>query len=179
VEFWELVDEARAEVARGAEWPSGMQVGGAIRRHLPRLKPVEILEFDLWIRGQAAMADRWEFGAACFLFCGYVSEDGFGEFRFGLVGLGRADFHAVLKDPDGGLAGLAIVQAMAAGHASPFTIHGEQIQSAAAESYGDRYWEDRAEIEFNPATARFEAADAPRIPARLPQLHALFPKRAS
>jgi hypothetical protein len=174
VEFWELIDEARREAGHVAEWPSGMQVGGSIRQHLPRLKPVEMLEFDLWIRGQAAMADRWEFGAACYLFCGYASDDGFGEFRFGLVGLGRPDFHAVLADPDGGLAGLPVVRAMAAGHASPFTIHGEQIQSAAAEAYGARYWEDRAATEFGPATARFEPADAPRIAERLPELHALF-----
>jgi hypothetical protein len=174
VEFWELIDEARANIAHRAEWPSGMQVGGEIRRHLPVLKPVQILEFDLWIRGQAAMADRWEFGAACYLCCGYVSEDGFSEFRYGLVGLGRADFHTVLSDPDGGLAGLAVVQAIASGHVSRFTIHGEQIQSAAAEAYGERYWDDRAEIGFAPATTRFAPADAPQIPLRLPQLSRLF-----
>lgn len=179
MEFWELVDESRAEVAKTFQWPSGMQVGGAIRRHLTRLAPVEILEFDLWLRGQAALADRWEFAAACFLICGYASEDGFAEFRFGLVGLGRADFHAVLADPDGGLAGLPVVRAMAAGHASPFTIHGEQIQSAAAEAYGDRYWEDRAEIEFTPLATRFRAADAPEFAARLPRLLEQFPSRVS
>jgi Protein of unknown function (DUF4240) len=179
VEFWELIDEARAEVAHVAHWPSGMQVGETIRRRLGRLEPVQILEFDLWIRGQAAMADRWAFGAACYLFCGYVSEDGFGEFRYGLVGLGRTDFHAVLTDPDRGLSALPIVRAMAAGHASPFSIHGEQIQSAAADSYGERYWEDRAEIEFGPAATRFEPPDAPRIATSLPHLQGLFPTRVS
>jgi len=180
VEFWELIDEARGQAAHAVEWPSGMQIGASIGAHLPRrLKPVQILEFDLWIRGQAAMVDRWEFGAACYLFCGYVSEDGFAEFRFGLVGLGRRDFHAVLADPDGGLAGLPVVRAMAAGHASPFTIHGEQIQSAAAAAYGPRYWEDRAGTEFGPATARFELSDEPQIGERLPKLHDLFAKRLS
>jgi uncharacterized protein DUF4240 len=177
VEFWELIAEARAEAAHTSEWPSGMQIGSALARRLPGLKPVQILEFDLWLRGQAAMADRWELGAACYLFCGYVSDDGFAEFRFGLVGLGHDDFHAVLKEPDEGLAALPTVQAMAAGHASPFTIHGEQIQSAPAESYGDHYWQDRADFTDPRTTPHFTPSDAPLIPTRLPALHTLFPNR--
>ena len=174
MEFWELMGEVRAEVAKSAEWPSGMQVGQALSWHLRRFEPVQILEFDLWIRGQASLADRWEFGAACFLFCGSASEDGFGEFRFGLVGLGHDVFRAVLRDPDRSLAELPIVQAMAAGHASPFTLHGEQIQAAASEAYGDHYWDDRAPFEHQPPGPRFGPADASQIPAHLPALQALF-----
>lgn len=177
MEFWELIDSARAEAAHLAEWPSGMQVGDAVARRLRGLTPVQILEFDLWIRGQAAMADRWESGAACYLFCGYVSEDGFAEFRYGLVGLGRADFHAVLDDPDGGLASLPAVQAIAAGHASPFTVHAERLETAAADTYGERYWEDRADLPVLHPGPRFTPADAPLIATRMPRLHALFPKR--
>ena len=177
MEFWQLIAEARAEAAHTSEWPSGMQIGSALARRLPGLKPVQILEFDLWLRGQAAMADRWELGAACYLFSGYVSDDGFGEFRFGLVGLGRDDFHAVLDDPDAGLANLPVVRAIAAGHASPFTIHGERIQSAAAESYGDHYWDDCAEFDDSRPSPRFTSYDVPQIALRLPGLHALFPKR--
>jgi len=177
VEFWELIEAARAEAGRMAEWPSGMQVGDAVARRLPALQPVQILEFDLWLRGQAAMADRWELGAACYLFSGYISEDGFAEFRFGLVALGRADFHRVLAAPDAGLAALPAVQAIAAGHASPFTIHAERLQSAAPDTYGDRYWEDRADLPDVYAAPQFTVADAPLIPTRLPALHALFPKR--
>jgi len=176
VEFWELIDGARAEAGRMAEWPSGMQIGDAVARRLPGLAPVQILEFDLWLRGQAAMADRWELGAACYLFSGYISEDGFSEFRYGLVALGRADFHAVLAEPDAGLAGLPVVQAMAAGHASPFTLHAERLQSAAADTYGDRYWQDRADLPALRSAPHFTAAEAPLIPTRLPQLYALFPR---
>jgi hypothetical protein len=177
VEFWDLIDSARVEAAHLAEWPSGMQVGDAVARRLPGLKPVQILEFDLWIRGQALLAERWELGAACYLFCGYFSEDGFAEFRFGLVGLGRADFHTVLADPDAGLAGRPVVQAMAAGHASPFTIHAERLQSAASDTYRNRYWQDRADLPDVYSAPPFTLADAPLIPTRLPSLHALFPKR--
>jgi Protein of unknown function (DUF4240) len=182
VEFWELIDAARVEAGHLAEWPSGMQIGDAVARRLPALQPVQILEFDLWLRGQAAMADRWELGAACYLCCGYVSEDGFAEFRFGLVALGRADFHTVLADPDAGLAGLAglaIVRAIAAGHASPFTIHAERLQSAASDTYGNRYWQDRADLPDVYSAPPFTAADAPLIGGRLPRLHALFPKRGA
>jgi hypothetical protein len=178
VEFWELIDSAHAEAARLAEWPSGMQVGDAVARRLPALRPVQILEFDLWIRGQAAMADRWELGAACYLFTGYVSDDGFAEFRYGLIAQGRDDFHAVLGDPDDGLAALPVVRALAAGHASPFTLHAERLQSAAHDAYGDRYWEDRAGLPSVHPEPRFSAADVPLIPTRLPGLHALFPRRA-
>ncbi|MEV6842094.1 DUF4240 domain-containing protein [Actinoplanes sp. NPDC051411] len=178
MEFWDLIDAARAEAAHMAEWPSGMQVGDAVARRLPGLQPVQILEFDLWLRGQAAMADHWELGAACYLFSGYVSEDGFAEFRFGLVALGRADFHRVLAEPDAGLAALPVVQAIAAGHASPFTVHAERLQSAASDTYGDRYWEDRADLPILHPAPHFTRADVPLIPTRLPGLHALFPKRA-
>ncbi|HEY0532960.1 MAG TPA: DUF4240 domain-containing protein [Actinoplanes sp.] len=177
MEFWQLIDSARTEAGHMAEWPSGMQVGDAVARRLPGLQPVQILEFDLWLRGQALLADRWELGAACYLFCGYVSEDGFAEFRFGLVALGRDDFHTVLADPDTGLAALPVVQAMAAAHASPFTIHAERLQSAAPDTYGDRYWEDRADLPTLHPAPHFTTADAPLIPTRLPSLHALFPQR--
>jgi hypothetical protein len=177
VEFWQLIDSARIEAGHLAEWPSGMQVGDAVARRLPGLQPVQILEFDLWLRGQAAMADRWELGAACYLFTGYVSDDGYAEFRFGLVALGRTDFHTVLDDPDAGLAALPVVQAMAAGHVSPFTIHAERLESAAADTYGDRYWEARADLPVRPPAPPFTAADTPQIPTRLPLLRALFPKR--
>jgi uncharacterized protein DUF4240 len=177
VEFWDLIDAARAEAGHHAEWPSGMQVGDAVARRLPGLQPVQILEFDLWIRGQALLADRWELGAACYLFCGYVSEDGFAEFRFGLVALGRADFHTVLADPDAGLASLPVVKAIAGGHASPFTIHAERLQSAAADTYGNRYWEDRADLQVPRTAPHFTTADSPLIPTRLPRLQTLFPKR--
>lgn len=177
MEFWELIEKARAEAAHLAEWPSGMQAGDAVARRLPGFKPVQILEFDLWLRGQAQRADCWELGAACYLFSGYFSEDGFAEFRYGLVALGRTDFHEVLADPDAGLADLPVVQAMAAGHASPFTLHAERLQSAAADTYGDRYWEDRADLPDPRPAHRFTAADAPLISTRLPRLHLLFPQR--
>jgi hypothetical protein len=177
VEFWELIDKARTEAAHLAEWPSGMQVGDAVARRLPGFQPVQILEFDLWLCGQALLADRWEMGAACYLFSGYFSEDGFAEFRYGLVARGRTEFHAVLADPDNGLADLPVVQAMAAGHASPFTLHAERLQSAAADTYGDRYWEDRADLPDQRPAPRFTLADAPLIPTRLPKLHTLYPRQ--
>jgi hypothetical protein len=177
VEFWELINAARVEAAHLARWPSGMQVGDAVARRLPAFQPVQILEFDLWLRGQAQLADRWELAAACYLLSGYISDDGFAEFRYGLVALGRDDFHTVLDDPDPGLAGLPTVQAMAAGHASRFTLHAERLQSAAPDTYGDRYWEDRADLPAPHPGPRFTATDAPLIPTRLPKLQALFPQR--
>jgi Protein of unknown function (DUF4240) len=177
MEFWELIAEVRAEVGRTSEWPSGLQVGDALAWHLRRFKPVEILEFDLWLRGQASRADRWELGAACHLICGVASVDGVEEFRYGLVGLGRDDFRAVVDDPDAGLAGLPVVRAMAAGHASPFTIHGDRIRSAPAEAYGGRYLDDRAVFEREAITPRFDPHDAAESTTRLPRLHALFPRR--
>jgi hypothetical protein len=175
VEFWDLIEAARTEAAHLAEWPSGMQVGDAVSRRLPALKPVQILEFDLWIRGQATLASRWELGAACYLMCGYWSEDGFAEFRFGMVALGRADFHTVLEDPDAGLAGLPVVRAVAAGHASKFTLHAESLQAAARDTYGDRYWQDRADLPDVYSPPQFTPADAAQIPSRLPKLNVLFP----
>jgi len=115
--------------------------------------------------------------AACYLICGIVSEDNFSEFRFGLVGLGEDDFRAVLGDPDAGLAGLPTVEAMAEGHASPFTLHGERIRSAPSVVYGHHYLVDRAEFAREPTTPRFEPADAPDIAIRLPRLHEFFPDR--
>jgi hypothetical protein len=180
VDCWELIAEAKAEAARTSAWPSGMQVATVLVKLLhnnvrhDRLRRAELLAFDHWLHRQAHRADIWELCAASYLISGYLSEDGFQDFRYGLIALGRRDFEETLAFPDDVLADLPVVQAIAAGHASPFTLHGEQLQSAAAEAYGEGYWDDRLQEPLEKATTTWTGAQ--EIPTRMPKLYALFPR---
>ncbi len=143
-----------------------------------------MLEFDAIFRKVASEADQWELCAACFLISGYLSDDGFTDFKAGLVALGRDVFTTIVRNPDG-LADLPVVEAIGEGGASPLTLHGELMMYAAANAYAAKtgddegFWENRADAARRPAgnwSGVFGPADAPAIPTRLPRLYARFPR---
>lgn len=136
-----------------------------------------------------------ELCAAAFVIWGYISDDGFNDFKAGLVGLGRDTFERVVADADT-LADLPPVQAAAAGRSDRIVLAAEAIDSAAATAYGRRTGDDDAfwdvldslppdDDEYGPRTGerwsgRFGSPeDAARIPVRLPRLHDLFAGVAS
>jgi hypothetical protein len=92
--FWALIELAKAEMtARQFDQPEILQ------KKLERLPPAEILEFDRIFTKLHRDAYRWDLWAAAYIIEGGCGEDGFTDFRAGLIGLGREVYDAALQDP--------------------------------------------------------------------------------
>lgn len=93
-----------------------------------------------------ARAHQWELCAAAYVIWGYISDDAFGDFKAGLVGLGREAFEQAVADADA-LAGQPMVRAIAAGRIDRFALAAEAVQFAASLAFEQRsgnaetFWE--------------------------------------
>ncbi|MEZ4456519.1 MAG: DUF4240 domain-containing protein [Gemmatimonadales bacterium] len=96
-QFWTVIDSARRldpdEPAEG------------LRKVLGRLKLAEIAGFQAHFDELFDAACRWDLWGAAYLMGGGCSDDGFIDFRYGLISHGRRVYEAALADPDS-LAGL-------------------------------------------------------------------------
>lgn len=128
-DFWQLIDRARMTAETGARPPTGDDVGRELTSLLTGLPLAGILSFQQEYDEAATQVHRWEFCAACFLISGSLSDDGFSDFKAGLIGLGRDTFHRILADPDD-LADVAIVQAMAAGDSGRQSMRVDRVRRA-------------------------------------------------
>jgi hypothetical protein len=115
--FWALVDEARSRAGAGAD------DRGADDDPLPdaltgllveRLGADEILAFAAAADDVTDAAYGWTVWGAAYLVEGGCSDDGFMDFRDGLILAGRGTFERVVADPDS-LADHPTVAAMAGG----------------------------------------------------------------
>ncbi|MFF2622806.1 DUF4240 domain-containing protein [Oerskovia jenensis] len=114
--FWQILDDARTRAGRGAD------DRGAEDDPLPdtlttllveRLSPDEILAFAAVADELTASAYAWPVWGAAYLIEGGCSDDGFMDFRDGLVLAGRDVFTRTVADPDS-LAEHPVVASMAA-----------------------------------------------------------------
>lgn len=191
--FWKVVERARAAAGRAADQarrdgqPSA--VTEVLVAELARLPLPQIVAFDGVLSDVLAQADSWDACAACWIIeHGFLSDDGFADFRAGLVGLGRSTFEAVVKDPDS-LAGHPAVQEISGSEGRGLWIGDETLLHAAQEAYErltgdpDAFWDaaDTAE----PATAtpshspaatdeRWDLRNEDEWRRRLPRLTEMF-----
>lgn len=126
----------------------------------------QIVAFDRVFSTVLAQADTWDACAACWIIeYGFLSDDGFTDFRAGLVGLGRTAFELVVNDPDS-LAGHPAVQEISASEGRGLWIGDERLLYAAQKAYerltGDRdaFWD--AVYAAEPASAPPSRSPAPR-----------------
>lgn len=96
--FWELIDASRAECKPASGDPDDAQ-NVVLVRLLSELPPDEIIAFDRVFRRLHAAAYTWDLWAAAFLIEGGCSDDGFKDFRSGLIGLGRKVYEDAVRDP--------------------------------------------------------------------------------
>ncbi|GAB3453669.1 hypothetical protein GCM10027436_54650 [Actinophytocola sediminis] len=100
-EFWSLIEKARDDASGdGHAWPAGAAVGRALAERLAQLPAERIVEFYRCYEREGARAYQWDLCAAAYVIRGYVSDDVFGDFRAGLVGLGREAFERAVADAD-------------------------------------------------------------------------------
>lgn len=91
-EFWKLIETARAKDADEPE--------EGLRAALEPLTAAEVTSFQQHFDELFGSAYRWNLWGAAYQIEGGCSDDGFTDFRYGLISLGRRVFEAALKNPD-------------------------------------------------------------------------------
>ena len=89
-EFWKLLEAL----------PKGENAEDELRERLNSLTPLEIFEFQTHFDSAHTRAYNGMLWAAAYVIDGGCSDDGFIEFRYGLISRGRQVFEAALADPD-------------------------------------------------------------------------------
>ncbi len=92
--FWTLVEAAKAEMT-----PALSNHAEILQTKLEALAPSEIVEFDRIFTKLHEDAYRWDLWAAAYIIEGGCGDDGFMDFRAGLIGLGREVYYAAVSDP--------------------------------------------------------------------------------
>ncbi len=92
--FWALIESAKAEMTAVLS-----NQAAVLRRKLETLPPADIIEFDRIFTKLHRDAYRWDLWAAAYIIEGGCGEDGFADFRAGLIGMGRDAYRAALEDP--------------------------------------------------------------------------------
>lgn len=93
--FWRLVEASRAACT-----PELSNQPEILQLRLEQLSPEEIRDFESIFRRLYNQAYRRDLWAAAFIIEGGCSDDGFMDFRGGLIGLGREAYYAALANPE-------------------------------------------------------------------------------
>jgi hypothetical protein len=91
-EFWRHIDAARLRN------PDSYEIG--LRSQLEPLSVAEIASFRDHFDQLFDTAYRWGLWGAAYLIEGGCSDDGFTDFRYGLIALGQPIFEAALAKPE-------------------------------------------------------------------------------
>jgi uncharacterized protein DUF4240 len=131
-------DEAEEEDEEedGEDWIEEITdpVAHALVEELSQLPAAEIASFEQHFEQNRARADQTAIvNAATLIEHGFLGDDGFEDFRAGLVALGRATFESVLANPDV-LANHPIVREIAAAN-DPRWLGREDLLYAAGHAY--------------------------------------------
>lgn len=89
-QFWSVIDKAS-----GSREPES-----AIAEELGKLEPEEIASYQQHFDALFDEAYRWDLWGAAYLLEGGCSDDGFIDFRYGLISKGRRVFESALANPD-------------------------------------------------------------------------------
>ena len=91
-QFWTLIESARAK--------SSAEPEEGLREELSSLSADQLASFQLHFDELVVAAYRWKLWGAAYLIGGGCSDDGFVDFRYGLISLGRATYEAAIENPD-------------------------------------------------------------------------------
>ncbi|QJW35028.1 DUF4240 domain-containing protein [Cellulosimicrobium protaetiae] len=184
--FWEIVEAARDRAGTGADdrGPDDDPLPAVLTDLLvERLTADEMLAFVDVAGDLAHDAYAWPVWGAAYLVEGGCSDDGFMDFRDGLVLAGRATFERALADPDS-LADHPVVAAMAQGGSAWFgyesldSLVGDAWSRATREDdeayYAAREASSTGHARSEPAGEDWDFDDDEENARRLPRLTALF-----
>jgi hypothetical protein len=158
-QFWKLVDQVK-----GTKEPEA-----AIAKLLRKLAPKELVSYQEHFDTLAREAYHWDLWGAAYVLGGGCSDDGFIDFRYGLIARGRDVYESALKNPDS-LADLTIQG----------EIPNELFGYAAEEVYEDLTDEDEMPRlpppmkPPKPLGEEWDFDDAKQNASRLPKLWAKY-----
>ncbi|MFD9427814.1 MULTISPECIES: DUF4240 domain-containing protein [unclassified Streptomyces] len=183
-DWWDIVERARGAAGDRADDrdPPDDPLPDRLTEVLAARRPTEIVDFSVKAIEVAAAAYRWPLWKAAYLIEGGCGDDGFRDFRDGLILLGRETFTRAVADPDS-LAELPVVVRMSGGSG---WIGYESLSGPTAEAYrgitGETESLDTA-VEaalagrtdpVQPSGDDWDAEDDDEMRRRLPRLAALF-----
>lgn len=125
--FWKIIDAA------GARSGPGQPLDQALASELAARRRQDILDFHRWFDRLRGELYRWDVWAAAYLIGGGCSDDGFIDFRAGIIGLGRDWYRKVAACPDSLAAHPAITGAPGPSSGEPFFFEG--VAYAAVEAF--------------------------------------------
>ena len=184
--FWHIIDTAQASSGQGKPFDQ------ALTDHLATCTQQDILEYQERFDEVHAALYRWDVWAAAYLIAGGCSDDGFIDFRAGLIAQGRGWYQRAAVSPDS-VAGHPAV-ADAPNHSRGGPLFYELVNYAAHEAFervtGDkdgfydacaRYRGSRGHSDPSPADMGedFDFDDAQQMRRRLPRLSALYLRNSS
>jgi hypothetical protein len=97
--FWVLIEASKAE-ADPMSMDEEDHQPAVLTEMLKALRPEEVCAFDATFRRLHHQAYRWDLWAAAYIIEGGCSDDGFTDFRSGLIGLGKKAYYDALADPN-------------------------------------------------------------------------------
>ncbi|WP_327004019.1 DUF4240 domain-containing protein [Dactylosporangium sp. NBC_01737] len=180
---WDIIEAARAEAA--VDWKGlgehdlDVALATALIARLAQLGADKIAEFEVLSSSLRSHLDRDDVYQAAFLLTHGCGDDGFSDFRAGIVGLGRHWYDLVLQDPDH-LADHPAVRGIVTGDVDQHVLRMEAFQYATTDAYGQVTGDEDA-LYDHAARISAEVDDEPEPtppspPRRLPRLAAMFPE---
>jgi Protein of unknown function (DUF4240) len=97
--FWAIIEASKAE-ADPMSMDEEDHQPAVLTEMLKALSPEEVCAFDATFRRLHHQAYRWDLWAAAYIILGGCSDDGFMDFRSGLIGLGKKAYYDALADPN-------------------------------------------------------------------------------
>ena len=158
-QFWQLNDGLPAE---GAE--------EALAQRLSELDPSEIESYQKHFDTTFAEAYQWLLWGAAYIIDGGCSDDGFIDFRYGLISRGRKVFEAALVDPDS----LVDVASDSDEGYIPNELFGYVAQEVYETKVGERMPRNSLPQPTEPDGDDWDFDDAEVCAQRLPKLWAKF-----
>lgn len=89
-EFWGMIEKIK----------NNEEPEEAIKRHLDGLSPKEIASYQKHFDTFHEKAYRWDLWGAAYIIEGGCSDDGFTDFRYGLISKGKDIYEMAIKNPD-------------------------------------------------------------------------------
>jgi hypothetical protein len=94
-QFWELVESSKAD-ADGSFDDHAERLAVRLEKHSVE----DIVSFERIFQSQMDRAYSWDLWGAAYVIQGGCSDDGFTDFRYWLISLGRDRFERALADPE-------------------------------------------------------------------------------
>ncbi|WP_406381414.1 DUF4240 domain-containing protein [Streptomyces sp. NBC_01618] len=172
-DFWNLLDDARTQVADPADAEAVVERASALLAARPRDEIVSAQQVFWDLMAASYRAPLW---AAAYTINGGCSDDGFDYFRGWLIAQGRKVFERVVADPDT-LAELPLVREAAA---AGIDLECEEMLGVAWDAYSVTAGQNMPARSFTidypvlDPEWDFSFDDAEQVALRLPKLDALY-----